>query len=154
MRELSATMTRTALSACADLVCKLTTARIGRSSYGRSSWRREILGHVPPGYVQRGKLFGRPETKSATQRRLFDQRASLSQCCCRYKPGGLGIARSCCNSVQSGAIGCMHEDDSRVEDWRQNAYLARIAAARVRESSSISFRIMAVVPFPYLCHSQ
>src|ERR1700722_3925119 len=42
MRELSATMTRTALSACADLVCKLTTARIGRSSYGRSSWRREF----------------------------------------------------------------------------------------------------------------
>src|ERR1700722_1351675 len=54
MRELSATITRTALSACADLFCMLTTARIGRSS-----WRREILGHVPLGYVQReGNLFG------------------------------------------------------------------------------------------------
>src|SRR5580693_7863347 len=52
MRELSATITRTALSACADLVCTLTTARIGRSS-----WRREILGHVPLGYVQRGGNF-------------------------------------------------------------------------------------------------
>src|ERR1700691_825479 len=49
MRELSATITRTALSACADLVCTLTAARIGRSS-----WRREILGHVQ----REDNLFG------------------------------------------------------------------------------------------------
>src|ERR1700723_1011271 len=101
MRELSATSTRTALSACADLVCTLTTARIGRSS-----WRREILGHVPLGYAQReGNLF-EARNKSATQRRLFDQRASLSQCYCRYKHWELesrAQVAKMCNQVQSVA---------------------------------------------------
>src|ERR1700723_2163429 len=70
MRELSATSTRTALSACADLVCTLTTARIGRSS-----WRREILGHVPLGYVRReDNLF---EGQKQNPRRSDDSSTSV-----------------------------------------------------------------------------
>src|ERR1700722_6407193 len=70
MRELSATITRTALSACAGLVCTLTTARIGRSS-----WRREILGHVPLGYVRReDNLF---EGQKQNPRRSDDSSTSV-----------------------------------------------------------------------------
>src|ERR1700722_7835775 len=130
MRELSETITRTALSACADLVCTLTPARIGRSS-----WRREILGHAPLGYAQR-------------EDNLFEARNKIRDAATTLRPAcesiamllpvqalGVGIARSGCKNVQSGAIGCRQEAASLVEDWIQNAYPAWIAAGRVPESS-------------------
>src|SRR5580692_5331050 len=99
MRELSATRTRTALAGWAGLVCTLATARIevptgprcnaqpaaltidwgARSPRAFDGYRSGLqLGDRPGGgkfwpHVPTRRQFGWwPETKSATQRRLFD----------------------------------------------------------------------------------
>ena|ERR1700734_1880485 len=104
MRELSATITRTALSACAGLVCTLTTARIGRSS-----WRREILGHVPLGYVRReDNLFEgqkqnpRRSDDSSTSVRVYRNAVTGTSIEVRDVRDRVHIAKTC-NMVQSFA---------------------------------------------------
>src|ERR1700722_2535749 len=105
MRELSETITRTALSACADLVCTLTPARIGRSS-----WRREILGHAPLGYAQREDNLFEARNKirdAATTLRPACESIAMLLPVQALGVGIVGIARvrvaKMCNLVQSVA---------------------------------------------------
>jgi hypothetical protein len=120
MRELSATITRTALSACADLFCTLTTARIGRSSLaeGNSGPRSSGLRSERRQFVRGQKQNPRRSDDSSTSVRVYRNAVACTSVEVLGSP--VHVARTC-YLVQSSA----DRKDPPVKGWIQNRVLGQ-----------------------------